>query len=75
MTDDRESTKQRDIWFAAAAAVITYVLTRIVFSWAGFHYDLFRRPLDLRDAAIDLGTWACVFAIAWISLRAIASRR
>lgn len=58
------------------AFAIAYVVSRAIFAAFGFHYNVFREPLNLGKLAIDFGVWVLVFgSTVWMLQRFEGSRR
>ncbi|MEX2110307.1 MAG: hypothetical protein WD802_06875 [Gemmatimonadaceae bacterium] len=55
------------------AAVITAILTNVIFGAVGFRYRWFSEPFDFGKLAIDLGTWIVIYTLSfWAVSRASA---
>lgn len=56
------------------AAVITAILTNVIFAAVGFRYRWFSDPFDFGKLAIDLGTWIVIYTLSFWAVSRVSAR-
>lgn len=53
----------------AWALLVTYVVSRAIFAFAGFKYNIYSDGFKLDKVAIDFGTWLGLYAISFFIIQ------